>query len=213
MLTLIIIIPILFGLLISGFYILCFWKLFDKAGEKGWKVLIPILNIITYYKIANAIPFLFISIAGSILFGLFCYQIGDLFLILSFVGLFLIVISYLITQFKLVRSFNKGFVFFLFMLILPVIALPALALGKSEYGVQDMEVQLIKLNKKIANQQVMNNEQELPEDDMVIEDNNNIATKSFGANTEVDNNVEDLIELDDEQPVTENTDDDFIFDE
>ena len=31
--------------------IVCHWKIFTKAGEKGWKCLIPFYNIWTQYKI------------------------------------------------------------------------------------------------------------------------------------------------------------------
>ena len=29
------------------------WKLFEKAGEAGWKILIPFYNVYTYFRIAG----------------------------------------------------------------------------------------------------------------------------------------------------------------
>lgn len=39
---------------IAVFTILCMWKVFNKAGEGGWKILIPIYNVYIQFKIANA---------------------------------------------------------------------------------------------------------------------------------------------------------------
>ena len=39
--------------LVAIFVFICIvmWKIFEKAGEDGWKSLIPIYNIIVYFKI------------------------------------------------------------------------------------------------------------------------------------------------------------------
>lgn len=45
---------ILFGLLGTAFkvlHIIAEWKIFEKAGEKGWKALIPIYNIYIAFKL------------------------------------------------------------------------------------------------------------------------------------------------------------------
>lgn len=39
---------------ITVFTIVCMWKVFSKAGEGGWKILIPIYNVYIQFKIANA---------------------------------------------------------------------------------------------------------------------------------------------------------------
>lgn len=39
---------------ITVFTIVCMWKVFTKAGEGGWKILIPIYNVYIQFKIANA---------------------------------------------------------------------------------------------------------------------------------------------------------------
>ncbi len=38
--------------------IVAMWRLFTKAGEKGWKAIIPIYNVYIYFKIAG-VPSLF----------------------------------------------------------------------------------------------------------------------------------------------------------
>ena len=47
----------IFGVMAIAFFILmivAMWKIFTKAGEKGWKALIPIYNLYIYFKIAGA---------------------------------------------------------------------------------------------------------------------------------------------------------------
>ena len=46
---------IIFIILIIWFlvYIASWWVLFEKAGQKGWYVLIPLVNIIIFLKIAK----------------------------------------------------------------------------------------------------------------------------------------------------------------
>ncbi len=42
-----------FGLLIGLLMIIALWKIFTKAGEEGWKSIIPIYNTIVLLKIAG----------------------------------------------------------------------------------------------------------------------------------------------------------------
>ena len=39
--------------LVAAFYLFCMWKLFTKAGEAGWKCLIPIYNYYIMLKIGG----------------------------------------------------------------------------------------------------------------------------------------------------------------
>ena len=41
------------GIIYYILYIIAGWKLFEKAGEQGWKALIPIYNSYIYYKIVG----------------------------------------------------------------------------------------------------------------------------------------------------------------
>ncbi len=43
----------LVGLLIGVFFIVCYWRLFEKAGQPGWKALIPIYNQYVMLRIAG----------------------------------------------------------------------------------------------------------------------------------------------------------------
>ncbi|MFX1708009.1 DUF5684 domain-containing protein [Chitinophaga sp. CC14] len=36
---------IIFCLAVAVFFIICLWKIFEKAGQEGWKAIIPIYNV------------------------------------------------------------------------------------------------------------------------------------------------------------------------
>jgi hypothetical protein len=44
---------VIFYLAIIVFFTVCYWRIFQKAGEKGWKSLIPIYNVWIELKIIN----------------------------------------------------------------------------------------------------------------------------------------------------------------
>lgn len=58
---------LLFCLAIAVFFIICMWKIFEKAGQEGWKAIIPIYNVYVltiiigkpwYWVILMCIPYL-----------------------------------------------------------------------------------------------------------------------------------------------------------
>lgn len=48
----------IFSIVISILTIIANWKIFTKAGEAGWKCLIPIYNLVILFKIAGISPWL-----------------------------------------------------------------------------------------------------------------------------------------------------------
>lgn len=38
--------------------VVCYWRIFEKAGQPGWKAIIPIYNVVTIFKIAGLNPWL-----------------------------------------------------------------------------------------------------------------------------------------------------------
>ncbi|MCR5207547.1 MAG: DUF5684 domain-containing protein [Eubacterium sp.] len=66
------------SLAISILYIIAMWKLFEKAGEEGWKALIPFYNAYTLVKIAygNGIMFLLLLIPVVNFVFIFIYMIN-----------------------------------------------------------------------------------------------------------------------------------------
>jgi len=54
---------ILIGAAIVVLYIVAFWKIFTKAGEQGWKCIIPFYNFYTLYKIVWDVKYFWILFA------------------------------------------------------------------------------------------------------------------------------------------------------
>ena len=109
------------ALVVYVLLIVAMWKIFTKAGEKGWKSIIPIYNSIILFKISGVSPWLILAIAV-----LYCIPV---------IGVVAgsIILIYQIYMFA--KSFGKG-VGYTILLILPVtsnIAYLVLGLGDAKY--------------------------------------------------------------------------------
>lgn len=118
------------------------WKIFEKAGEKGWEALIPVYNTYILFKIAwkekyfwILCLFVFTMFFGALLMGinpsnLVLGGFGDIIIIGSCVGMLVIYFSLLS---KICNSFNKGGLFMVGLIFLNIIFLGILAFDKSKY--------------------------------------------------------------------------------
>ncbi|MBR3325312.1 MAG: hypothetical protein IKG14_04645 [Clostridia bacterium] len=92
--------------------IIAWWKLFTKAGEKGWKSLIPIYNIVVYLKIIGINPWcillLFVPFVGALIFEIW-------------------------TAIRTAKVFGKGTGTILGLIFFPNIFTLILAFGSAEY--------------------------------------------------------------------------------
>lgn len=126
-----------FGMMIFGFILIAEAMIFLKAKRKSWAVVIPFYNDYVMFDIATGKGFLGIiyslivySIMFLPVFELICdFDIGLLKIFMSCVSLVLVVFM----KFKLAKKFNKGIIFGLGLLLLPIIFYPILGFGKSEY--------------------------------------------------------------------------------
>ena len=99
-------------IIVAVLLIVAMWKIFTKAGEGGWKSIIPIYNIITLCKLAD----------------------GSGWKVLLFLIPLVNVIYYIILMFRLSKSFGKGVLFCLGLLFLPNIFTLILGFGSAQYG-------------------------------------------------------------------------------
>lgn len=89
----------------------CYWILFTKAGEKGWKCLIPIYNAYVGFKIWLGIGWIF------------------LLMLIPFVN----VVVFVVLELKIALAYNKSSLFGVGLIFLPLIFYSILAFGKSKY--------------------------------------------------------------------------------
>ncbi len=107
---------IIFAILILQ--IIAMWKLFNKAGEKGWKSIIPIYNIVILFKISGLSPWLILAFLATII---------------PFIGFIVVIALNAVLAYKLAKSFGKDGGWAVGLYFLAPIFYMILAFGKSEY--------------------------------------------------------------------------------
>lgn len=94
------------------------WKVFTKAGEAGWKCLIPIYNIVILFKISGISPWLVL-----------CYLLA----IIPFVGWIVMLGLQIYLSINLSKAFGMGSGFAAGLFFLAPIFTCILGFGKAEY--------------------------------------------------------------------------------
>lgn len=98
--------------------IVAMWKIFTKAGEKGWKSIIPIYNVVILFKISGLSPWLvLVYLAG----------------IIPFVGWIACLVMTIIQANGLSKSFGKDAGYTVGLILLAPIFYMILGFGKAEY--------------------------------------------------------------------------------
>ena len=115
---------IFIGLVISIISIIANWKLFTKAGEKGWKCLIPIYNTVVLFKIAGLSPWLVLGYLATII-----PVVGGL------ISLGISIYLYI----NLAKAFGEGAGFAVGLILLNTIFMMILAFGSSQYQLNKRE--------------------------------------------------------------------------
>jgi len=129
--------------------IIAWWKIFSKAGEKGWKSLIPIYNVYIIFKISgikgwfwyNFIIVIACSIitgvAGGIQYNENFEIVGNPSMVAIIATLFSYIFSFIVTiymNYKLAKAFNKGIGYTLGLILLPNIFTLILGFGSAKYN-------------------------------------------------------------------------------
>ena len=105
------VLSIVISLAVAVFFVICNWKIFEKAGYDGWKSLIPFYNTYIMFEMAWG--------KGWMMFCTFIPLIGFVFPV--------------ICLFKLAKAFGKEWYFGLGLMFLSVICYPMLAFGNARY--------------------------------------------------------------------------------
>lgn len=94
------------------------WKLFTKAGEAGWKCLIPIYNLVILFKVARISPWLIL-----------CYLLS----FIPVVGWLVMIGLQIYLAVNLAKAFGMGNGFAAGLFFLQPIFICILGFGKAEY--------------------------------------------------------------------------------
>ena len=126
---------IIAGLVWFVFQVIADWKIFSKAGEPGWKSLIPVYNIYVEYGICwngvLGLVYLAAIICANVLTSGQVVQNWKL--IIACVILIVALILHVMQSMKLARSFGKGTGFGICLVLFGPIARLVLGFGSARY--------------------------------------------------------------------------------
>ena len=136
------------GIIYYIFLIIAGWKMFEKAGEKGWKALIPIYNTYIFYKIVGMKNWFWATLIVSFAISLITSLLGQGTQINTMdmstgAGVFSFILTLGMTIFALVvtimyvnrtsKAFGHGVGFAVGLFFLSGIFMLILGFGKSKY--------------------------------------------------------------------------------
>lgn len=118
-------------------HVVAYWKMFTKAGESGWKSLIPVYNVYTCFKIAWSGLFFWLTLvliaAAAAVSFIAPIELSD-YLDYILIGIvFLTLLIQIIFNAKLSKAFGHGFGYTIGLLLIPELFLLIIGLGASEY--------------------------------------------------------------------------------
>ena len=121
---------------LAVFMIVVMWRIFTKAGEAGWKCLIPIYSTYIFYKIAWDGSIFWGILIGNIVVSLLAGVIPSKEVSLALYGIWAIIMIVISvkTVIKLAHRFGKSTAFGIFgLLLFSIIGMPILAFGSADY--------------------------------------------------------------------------------
>ena len=113
------------------------WKTFEKAGEAGWKAIIPFYNVYVMYKISWKTSmfwvWLVLTIVSSFISGVPTDDLGSLGSLISFVICIALIVVEVMQLYKLSVCFGHGAGWTVGLLFLNPFFMLGIGFGKSQY--------------------------------------------------------------------------------
>lgn len=104
------------------FYIVCLWKVFEKAGVEGWKAIVPFYNSWIMAELAGKPGWWgIVGLAGIIP-------------LVGWIASIAALVLYVIIAIELSKKFGKDPIFSLLLIFLPVVGFAILAFGSASYN-------------------------------------------------------------------------------
>ena len=142
------------GLALLVLRIIARWKIFEKAGEKGWKAIIPFYSDYIFYKIIDMVPFFWALLASGIVVSIIAAATGsvntltvsgDSFTVtsaqtmnplagfLAFAVSIFSIVTAIISAIRLAKVFKKGGGYIAGLILVPDIFIMILGFSKAKY--------------------------------------------------------------------------------
>lgn len=109
-----------------------YWKIFTKAGEAGWKSIVPFYNLYTQYKLTWN-PMWFFVLVGCAAVNVVLGGAEGIFYIISTITSLAVGVIGIISNFKLSQAYGHGAGFAIGLIFLNPIFMLILGFGSSEY--------------------------------------------------------------------------------
>lgn len=109
------------------------WKMFEKAGEPGWKSFIPVYNEYTVYKFSWNTMLFWLNLICVVLSRLLGNSDMGILLLIAGVLNLLSAVLYIGISYKLAQSFGQGVAFTIGLIILRPVFILILGFGSAEY--------------------------------------------------------------------------------
>lgn len=129
------------GLVLVVILLVSYGRIFAKAGQSGWKVLIPFYNGHIFYKIIWRSAIWWVLLGAGLLLTIYSLLLQDtatfltvIYSILTVVLLIVMGVLLLWGQIKLAKSFGKCVWYGIGLFFLPVIFVPIIAFGGATYS-------------------------------------------------------------------------------
>ena len=123
-------------ILVIGWYILqvvAYWKIFEKAGEPGWKAIVPFYNTSTQYKFTWNTRAFWIVLIGGIVGGILQEATEGIPSLLGTLIVLIVAIFNIISLNKLAKAFGHGVGFTIGLFFLNPIFMLILGFSGDEY--------------------------------------------------------------------------------
>lgn len=133
-----IIIGIILSLIMYVLIAIGLWKMFEKAGEPGWKAVIPFYNFYVLFKLSWTPLWFWVSLGGSIFTFVFSIlRVGAALVSVFVVFVILVFIATLlincIAMYKVSLAYGKPPIYTIGLIFLPYVFLMLIGLGKDKY--------------------------------------------------------------------------------
>lgn len=126
------------ALILYVLQVIAYWRIFTKAGEKGWKSIIPVYNMYVQYRLTWRTRYFWISLILAVVSAVFqtISESGDgntFAMILETVCGIATLVFTIISYYRLARSFGHGGGFTVGLVLLNFIFMLILGFGKDAY--------------------------------------------------------------------------------
>ena len=140
---------LIFSIIWAILLIVAGWKIFEKAGEKGWKILIPVYNVYILFKLIGMKTWFWTLLIASIVAGLLAGVAGfdtqniqnnsftGMNLFAGIVYILVVAFSFVVavcSYVRLSRVFGHGILFAIGLIFLSGIFMMILGFGRSKYN-------------------------------------------------------------------------------